>query len=111
MATRFPGHIVVRLERGWSFDRPGRRFVHADERVFRPGEDLPKFTRILWQVPELASKSHRSEAEDRLARGLQLVPPRGTPLDEMLDRVRRWPCIEKAWVAPGVRAASPRRGR
>jgi hypothetical protein len=48
----------------------------------------------------MARKRKRTAAEDELARGIQIVPPKGTPPGRLLKRVRSWPCVEKAWVAP-----------
>ena len=92
-------YIVLRLKKGWAYDRPARRFVRKSEE-FRPRTDLPKYTRILFHVPALAKKRKRTSPEDELARMMQILPPKGTRLKPLLKRVQAWPCVEKAWEAP-----------
>jgi hypothetical protein len=87
---------------------PGRgRFTKKGQDPIRPRADLPKFTRIAFQVPAMARKRKRTPAEDELARSIQIVPPKGVPLGRVLTRVRSWPCVEKAWVAPTPSPATP----
>lgn len=95
-------HLVVRLRKGWSYDASRRRFSKRGEEpvVPVPGTDLPKFTRIRFQIPALARKRRRTEAEDELARGVQIVPPADTSLARLVRRIQKWPCVESAWVAP-----------
>ena len=92
-------HIVLRLHKGWQYEDKSGQFENGDEPSFDP-KDLPKESRILLQVPSLAKEKDRSESEDELARGIQVVPPGGTSVDELLAQIREWPCVEKAWVAP-----------
>ncbi len=106
MGTRKPRpvagspHVVLRLRKGWAFDRGRRCFQKEGEDRVQPGEDLPKYTRIAHQVPAMAKKRRRTPAEDELARGIQIVPPKGVSPSRLLKRVQAWPCVEKAWVAP-----------
>jgi len=93
-------HIVLRLRTGWSYDPRARCFRKEGAEPFRPAADLPKHARIALQVPALAGKRDRTPDEDALARGLQLVPPAGTRLPALLERVAAWPCVETAWIAP-----------
>lgn len=72
----------------------------------RPGADLPKFTRITYQVPAMARKRRRTASEDELARGIQIVPPQAVPPARLLKRVQAWPCVEKVWVSPTVSSPS-----
>lgn len=105
--------MVLRLRKGWSYDSERRRFFKSREKkTFLPRNDLPKYTRIRLQVPSMAAKSARSEAEDELARGIQIIPPRGITLSRLLKRIQAWPCVEKAWISPDVEPAkSGKRGR
>jgi hypothetical protein len=95
-------HLVVRLREGWTFTAGSRRFTKEGHAPVCPGDDLPRYTRIRFQVPELARKRRRTKAEDELARGIQIVPPKDVPPDELLELVRSWPCVEKAWVSPEI---------
>ena len=107
-------HIVLRLCKGWTYDSRARQFCKKGEQPFRPGTELPKYTRIAVQIPSTARKRKRSAVEDELARGLQVVPPKGASATDVLACVREWPCVEKAWVAPEpvpATSAPPRPGR
>ena len=98
-------HLVLRLRKGWTYDQASRRFSKEGRDPFRPGTELPKYTRIALQVPAMARKRRLTPAEDELARGIQIVPPKGVSLSRLLRRVQSWPCVEKAWVAPRVSPA------
>ena len=50
-------HLVLQLRQGWTYDSRSRRFVKNGQDAFRPGDDLPKYTRIQFQVPAMARKS------------------------------------------------------
>lgn len=93
-------HLVLQLRKGWTYESRPRRFVTADRDFFDPRADLPKYTRIRFQVPAMAKKTKRSPAEDELARNIQIVPPGNVPTEQLLERLRSWPCVEKAWIAP-----------
>lgn len=93
-------HLILRLREGWTYVPSSRRFVKGDEASFRPGVDLPKYTRIRFQVPELARRRRRTAAEDELARSIQIVPPKKVRPERLLKRLEAWPCVEKVWVAP-----------
>lgn len=99
-------HLVVKLRQGWTLEPGRRRFKKAGHEPVYPGADLPKYTRITFQVPEMARKRSRTEAEDELARLIQIVPPRRVPPAQVLERVQAWPFVEKAWVAPDVSPAA-----
>ena len=99
-------HVVLRLHKGWSYNPDRRCFFKAGQEPFFPGEDLPKYTRIKFQVPSMARKAKRSEAEDELARGIQIAPPGDEPLAKLLQRIQAWPCVEKAWISPDVYPAT-----
>ena len=93
-------HLVVRLRQGWTYEPKKRRFVAAGEAPFSPRADLPKYTRIKFQVPAMAKKRDRSPAEDELARSIQIVPPKSARTEPLLKQLESWPCVEKAWIAP-----------
>jgi hypothetical protein len=99
-------HVVLRLRTGWTYDPDRRRFSKAGGELFLPSKDLPKNTRIKYQVPSMAKKSKRSQAEDELARGIQIVPPRDESLARLLKRIQSWPCVENAWISPELHPAA-----
>ena len=47
-------HLVVQLKPGWRYQARRRRFVSAEGGVVEPRPDLPKGSRIVYQVPALA---------------------------------------------------------
>ncbi len=100
-------HLVLRLRKGWTYEPSSRRFLTEDQGSFHPGADLPKYTRIAFQVPAMARKRNRTPAEDELARSIQIVPPKEVPPERLLKRLQSWPCVEKAWVAPMPSPAAP----
>jgi hypothetical protein len=99
-------HLIVRLRQGWTYEPKRRRFVATGENPFSPRADLPKYTRIKFQVPAMAKKRDRSPAEDELARGIQIVPPKNVPTEPILRQLQSWPCVEKAWIASTPSAAA-----
>ena len=99
-------HLVVRLRQGWTYEPKKRRFVASGEAPFSPRADLPKYTRIKFQVPAMAEKRDRSPAEDELARSIQIVPPKSARSAPLLEQLESWPCVEKAWIAPSPSAAA-----
>lgn len=100
-------HLVLRLKKGWTYD-PGRRcFFNKGGQSHQPGSDLPKYSRIRFQVPAMAKRPNRTSAEDQLARGVLIVPPQGNSLEDLLPLISNWPCVEKVWVSPGVSLATP----
>ena len=101
-------HLVVRLRQGWTYEPERRRFVATGEAPFSPRADLPKYTRIKFQVPAMAKKRVRSPAEDELARSIQIVPPKKARTEPILRQLQSWPCVEKAWIAPEVVPAKRR---
>ncbi len=98
-------HLVLRLRKGWTYEPKSRRFVRGELDRFDPGPDLPKYSRIRFQVPDMAHKRRRTPAEDELARGIQIVPPKSVQPGRLLKRLQSWPCVEKAWIAPEVATA------
>ena len=99
-------HVVLRLRTGWTYDPDRRRFSKAGGESFLPSKDLPKYTRIKYQVPSMSRKGKRSQAEDELARGIQIVPPRDEPLAKLLKRIQSWSCVENAWISPELHPAT-----
>ncbi len=96
-------HLVLRLRKGWTFEEGAQRFSKEGRDPVCP--DLPKNTRIAFRVPAMARKRDRTEAEDELARDIQVVPPKGIPPSRLLERIQSWPCVEKVWIAPKVSPA------
>ncbi len=99
-------YLVLRLREGWSYEPRSRRFVKDNRDSFNARADLPKYTRIKYQVPAMARKRKRTSAEDELARTIQIVTPKSVPPERLLKRLQSWPCTDKVRVAPTPLPAS-----
>ncbi|MCP4203100.1 MAG: hypothetical protein GY769_14355 [bacterium] len=101
--------LVVQLKPGWRHDpesgvfrRPGES--DDDEEVFEPAPELPAETRIEPMIPDLAGKSpdDLSEWELTLARYLHLFPGADADLDELLEAITDWSCVEEVHRPPQI---------
>jgi hypothetical protein len=90
-------HLVLRIKTGWHYDAERRRFVSSKGDQVIPKRDLPKWTRIVPMIPDLAGKSAaRLSPEDRnLARYFHILLPRGSKPRTYLNRVKGWVCAEE----------------
>ena|SRR5688572_5112345 len=114
-AVPSPRHIRVpadvTLKRGWRYVPERRAFVSASGQVFTPG-DLPRRTRIVYKTPSLAQADEAtlSKAQQDLRRYLQVIFPPGVSPADYVGRIRGWPAVEWADVAPQVSLPSPGSG-
>lgn len=99
-----PRHVVVRLASGWRYRAATRCFVseHGEE-VDVEGR-VPQGTDVREAVQSLARapKGTLSEDEDLLARSVLVVPVTGTEPGEILEIVRSWEEVEKAYLSPEI---------
>ena len=97
-------YLRVRLKPGWSWDIGRRRFVSEAGRELAPGEDLPAGSKVVPVAPGLAKASlgSLSADEEQLARHLQVILPAGADPAQLLPRLRRWECVEKAEPPPDI---------
>ena len=101
--------LVVKLEPGWRHD-PREGTLRRQEgtagatEVFDPAPDLPAASRIEAMVPDLARASPESlsEPELELARYLHVFPGRGADLDELLEVIASWSCVEEVRRPPQI---------
>lgn len=116
--------ITVQLEAGWRFDPESGTFRRSAaqsasepgepetsesnkseiEETFDPSDLLPQSGRFKPMIPSLASASSEalSEWELALASYLHLFPGQGVDLDELVERVKSWDCIETAYRPPEI---------
>ena len=89
---------------GWSFDTRRRVFKSDGGETFSPLGGLPKGSRIVYKIPNLARTDAMklNEHERALRRYMQLVLPAGEQPTKSLRRVKAWPPVEEAHVAPQV---------
>jgi hypothetical protein len=102
--SRIRRTVDFKLKLAWRFNPDRRVFVsEAGERV-TPAADLPKRSRILAKVPNLAfaDQASLSPAERDLSRYFQVILPPGEPPDRYVDAVRAWPAVEHADISPEV---------
>ena len=109
-AVRLPKDGSVRtpldftLKSGWRFDMKRRAFKSDSGETFSPRGALPKGSRIVYKVPNLAQAdaSALSEHERELRRYMQVILPHGESPAKYLRTVRAWPSVEEVHVAPAV---------
>lgn len=97
-------HLVVKLKRGWRYDSSRRAFVRVSGDGRTSPEGLPRRTRIVHMVPDLARADPSSLSQDQceLAHYVQVIPPKHIDASKYLPVVRRWACVEEAWLSPEI---------
>lgn len=97
-------HLVVLLKAGWYFESSTGRLISEDGRELRPKANLPRGSRIVPSVPELAKRPRISLTPDEasLARHLQVILPEGTDPTEILPQVEKWDGVEKVQLPPTI---------
>ena len=96
--------VEVKLKPKYRYD-PSKRVFESDKgERYKPSGDLPKNTRIVPKVPALAQVHAKklSKYEKDLQRYLQVILPEGESPGDYVEKIRRWPGVEDAWVAPEV---------
>ncbi len=101
--------IDLKLKAGWKFDTARRTFESDSDEKFSPRGELPKNSKIVYKVPNLASadESELNEHERDLRRYMQVILPKGESPADYVDVVRAWPCVAEAHVAPQVSLPYP----
>jgi hypothetical protein len=96
--------VEVRLKPQYRYDSSRRVFASKSGERFDPSGDLPTNTRIVHKVPALAEADlgTLSPSERDLRRYVQVILPEGVAAADYVEIVRRWPCVEDAWVAPEI---------
>jgi hypothetical protein len=101
--------IDLKLKAGWRFDATRRAFESDSGEKFSPRGELPKNSRIVYKVPNLAraDESELDEHEMELRRYMQVILPPGESPADYVDAVRAWPSVAEAHVAPQVSLPYP----
>ncbi|HEY0406964.1 MAG TPA: hypothetical protein VGC89_14625 [Pyrinomonadaceae bacterium] len=97
--------VDVKLKPEWRYDASGRRFVSETGERFKPGDELPKGSRIVYKVPAVAQEADRSklsEAERELQLYMQVILPAGESPADYVAAIRRWPPIAEARLPPEI---------
>ncbi len=100
-------HLIVVLKPGWSFNAKTRRFTSESGESFSVKGQLPKYSRIGYQIPDLAEQAQESLSEDEalLARYMHIrLPKKFDPL-EYLPAIEEWECVEEVQSQRDVQPA------
>ena len=109
-AVRLPRNSKIRtpvdlkLKPKWRFE-PSRRVFESDSgEKFAPRGDLPKNSKIVYKVPNLAgaNEAKLSKYERDLRRYMQVILPAGESPADYVNVICSWPCVAEAYVAPEV---------
>ncbi len=106
--------IDFTLKPGWRFDvkrQPGIFEFETGEKFSARG-DLPKGSKIVYKVPNLAraNPSRLNDAERDLRRYMQVILPPGESTNKYLKVIRAWPSVEEAHAGPEVSLPQPFKG-
>ncbi len=96
--------LELKLKPGWRYESRRRVFTSDDGESFAPGGELPKYTKIVYQLPELsaADPSGLSEPERDLQRYMHIVLPSGKSPEGYVAVVSQWPCVAEANAGPEI---------
>jgi hypothetical protein len=96
--------VEVKLKPKYRYDSNRRMFESESGERFKPFGDLPKNTRLVYKVPELANAdpARLSKHEKDLRRYMQVILPEGKSPADYVGTIRGWPSVEDAWVAPEI---------
>ena len=102
--------LDFKLKPGWHFDTKRGTFESAAGERFSPRGDLPKGSRIVYKVPNLAraDPSKLNEHERDLRSYMQVILPRGESPEKYLQVIRSLPPVEEAHIGPEVSLPQPR---
>jgi hypothetical protein len=97
-----PPAIAATLKAGWRIVAERGAFEDATGERLKFAAELPAGSRVVYTVPTLAvaDPAGLSAPERELARHVRIILPRDADAARLLPEVRRWPCIERAQVAP-----------
>lgn len=100
-------HLIVVLKPGWTFISKSRLFISTTGERFSVKGRLPKYSRIAYQIPDLAEKPRDllSEDESLLARYMYIrLPKEYDPLD-YFPSIEEWECVEEVQPPRDVQPA------
>ncbi|HEV2801866.1 MAG TPA: hypothetical protein VGW12_15425 [Pyrinomonadaceae bacterium] len=96
--------IDLKLKAGWRYDSQRRAFESDRGERFSPRGELPKNSKIVYKVPNLAraDESKLNEHERDLRLYMQVILPEGESPAAHVGTVRAWPCVAEAHAAPEI---------
>lgn len=99
-----PPHLVVKLKPGWRYDESVDVFISPKGRAKSPHADLPRGSRIVYMLPDLARADPvaLSIDERQLARYLHVFFPKGTTVSDYLALASSWACVEDVELPPEI---------
>jgi len=95
-------HLIVKLKKGWRFEDKRNVFVSPRGQDVALLDDLPRGSKIVYMVPDLADQKSLSKDEKSLALYIHVILPKGdTPADH-LPTVRKWICADDVQLPPEI---------
>lgn len=96
--------VELKLKPRYRYDSRKRIFESDSGDRFKPFDDLPRNTRIVYKVPALsnADPAKLAASERELQRHMQVILPEGKLAADYVDAIRAWPSVEDAWVGPEI---------
>lgn len=100
-------HLIVVLKPGWSFNAKTRRFTSESGESFSVKGQLPKYSRIGYQIPDLAAQAQESLSKDEtiLARYMHIRLPKKFDPMEYMSAIEEWECVEEVQSQRDVQPA------
>jgi hypothetical protein len=97
-----PPCIAAILKAGWRLAGEAGAFESAAGERLDFAPELPAGSRVVYTVSSLATAdpARLSAPERELARHVRIILTRDADVAQVLARVQRWACIERAQVAP-----------
>lgn len=97
-------HLVVQLKFDWRFDPSQDAFVSSRGRVVAPHKALPRGSRVVHMVPELATEDPRELNQDErdLTRYVHVMLPKRADVSQLLDTVGAWICVADVRLPPEI---------
>ena len=96
--------VELKLKPDWRYDSKKHAFVSESGERFKPTGDLPKRTRLVYKIPELAvaNPEELSKYEKELRLYMQVILPEGESPAKYVEAIRAWPSVEDANTGPEI---------
>ncbi|MCA3241639.1 MAG: hypothetical protein ING89_10105 [Rubrivivax sp.] len=102
LAPALPPHLVIALKPGWRLQADGV-LVGARKRVFEPPLQVgARLEPAMPPLPAAPGRGPAGPAEAALQRFVHLRLPPGADVNQALQQVRAWDCVERADLAPQI---------
>lgn len=101
--------VEVKLKPDWRYDSKQHAFVSRSGERFKPSDDLPKKTLLVYKVPLLAKAdpSKLTKHERELVQYMQVILPKGESPADYVETIRSWPSVDQAFTGPDISLPGP----